>query len=192
MNKARKFFSLSLRLFVVSATIILVLGAINSISFAQDTEDVSGGIAETPFQTAMNQATNARRGAGLPTGTVSTSNRASRGGGGAQIQGQGGDIEMVTITAVTTVHFDNPQEAGYGRWPDMVVESNVPAEMTGSVTTGDYTQLYYDAMEEQFPGIWDTYDFGYEPRSYSYIETLSVPASAGSIERWCFTAIAEQ
>jgi uncharacterized repeat protein (TIGR01451 family) len=39
---------------------------------------------------------------------------------------------------------------------------------------GDYTEMYREKLAEQIPGIWETYEFGQEPRIYTTTETINV------------------
>jgi hypothetical protein len=80
----------------------------------------------------------------------------------------------VTVTATTTIEFDNPQQAGYDEWPALVVENNLPEEFSGEVLAGDYTETYREKIAEQLPGIWETYEFGQEPRTYTTTETIDI------------------
>jgi len=79
-----------------------------------------------------------------------------------------------TITARTTFIFDNPQQAGYDRWPDLQVEDLLPEAVEGAVRTGDYTDAYHQMIQEKFPGFDSQYAFGQEPRRYTLEETIVI------------------
>ena len=73
---------------------------------------------------------------------------------------------------VTVIEFDSPQQAGYERWPATVVEEAPSAQAEGLVLAGDYSEMIREFLAEAQPGIWDTYEFGQEPRRYTFTETI--------------------
>lgn len=148
----------------------------------------------TPFQLALKNAINERSAAGLPVPSSVTYDY--------QIDTDQ-DLEMKTadstapigtvkITAKTIVYFDGPEQAGYEKWPALVVKDNRPPGAQGTVLEGDYTETYRKAMEEKFPeicvvfnhmagtcvwalpGIWEKYEFGHEPRTHTIKETIEI------------------
>ncbi len=47
------------------------------------------------------------------------------------------------------------------KWPTLVVEEYIPPNAEGFVLPGDYSQAMRDGLEQEIPGIWDRYEFGY-------------------------------
>jgi len=82
--------------------------------------------------------------------------------------------DQFTITAKTVIHFDNPEQAGNEQWPDLVVEGDMPSEGEGFIKEGNYSQFIKDKVEEENPGFWEEYEFGYEPRTYTFNEKYTV------------------
>lgn len=76
------------------------------------------------------------------------------------------------IVAKTVLEFASPAQAGHARWPDLVVRNN--SATPGVVREGDYTELVRERLADQLPGVWSQYTFGFEPRRYTIIETLTV------------------
>jgi len=90
--------------------------------------------------------------------------------------------EQFTITAKTVIHFDNPEQAGVDKWPALIVEGDIPPDAEGFVSSGDYSQAMRDGLEQEIPGIWDQYEFGYEPRTYVFEETKRINFSEQDFE----------
>jgi hypothetical protein len=145
------------------------------------------GEAATPYQSALEEAIAARRAAGLPVPSsvsfdVQRTNGVQRVGLIQSMDGEPQAFGMqsmaiarnATVTATTVVEFTDPQQAGFDEWPALVVEDNLPQEVGGAVAEGDYTDLYRETLAEQLPGIWDTYEFGQEPRRYTITETIDI------------------
>lgn len=82
--------------------------------------------------------------------------------------------EDVVITAETIIQFDHPNQAGLEKWPDIVVTDDLPLRANGHVTPGDYTTIIRNYLSNTLPGIWDEYEFGYEPRRYKFKETYRI------------------
>ena len=139
----------------------------------------------TPFQQAIIEAIAEREAQGLPVPsdvsfeyTCETDTTMT-----ALLEGRLMPGDQFTITAKTVIHFDNPEQAGNEKWPDLVVEGDMPAEGEGFIKEGDYTQFIKDKVEEENPGFWDQYEFGYEPRTYTFEETESVTFSEQDLEK---------
>src|SRR6267142_2526333 len=127
----------------------------------------------TPFQLAVME-TIARRGAeGLPVPT----NVSFEYGPGPTVLAVGPLVRapaaQSAIVAKTVLQFDSPAQAGHLRWPDVVVQNNNASAFTGFVKEGDYTQVMREKLAEQLPGVWDQYEFGSEPRTYTITETIT-------------------
>ena len=167
----------AVRAITLTFIILLVLGSFTNISYAAPpTEPRGQGETVTPYQGALADALSQRRAAGLPVPSVTYDLQGSigngRGGLAAAAQAQGTAGQTFIVTATTIINFDGPEQAGYDRWPDLIIEGNLPTGAEGSVAEGDYTEIYRTTMEEQLPGIWDLYEFGYEPRRHTITETF--------------------
>lgn len=101
----------------------------------------------------------------------------------ALLEGESVPGDQFTITAKTVIHFDNPEQAGNEKWPDLVVEGDMPAEGEGFIKEGNYSQFIKDKVEEENPGFWDKYEFGYEPRTYTFEETERITFSEQDFEK---------
>lgn len=146
------------------------------------------GKAVTSFQKRLQATIKQRKAAGLPVPTVSYESEAvqedvaggkhlaaaAKSGGAVKATGQShaGSVKPVKIVNRTVIHFDNPKQAGHKKWPALVVKDNLPPEVHGTVMEGDYTEDYRAFMEEKFPGIWEEYEFGQEPRTQTIEETI--------------------
>ncbi|MGH9891351.1 MAG: hypothetical protein ACREA0_05090, partial [bacterium] len=80
----------------------------------------------------------------------------------------------VTVSATTVIQFDGPAQAGHDRWPEVIVTDTRPDKTQGFVREGNYSQLIRDKMEEAVPGVWQQYEFGHEPRTYTFNETFTI------------------
>ena len=90
-----------------------------------------------------------------------------------------GDAQSYTVTGATVVSFDNPQQAGFDAWPapvvsDVIASDGQAASVTGAVQAGDYSAHLREWLAGELPGIWDMYEFGQEPRRYTFTEQISV------------------
>ncbi|TEU18449.1 MAG: hypothetical protein E3J21_05915 [Anaerolineales bacterium] len=148
----------------------------------------------TPFQLALKNAINERSAAGLPVPSSVTYDYQVDTDQDLEMKtaDSTAPIRTVKITAKTIVHFDGPEQAGYEKWPALVVKDNRPPDAQGTVLEGDYTETYRKAMEEKFPeicvlfnhmvgtcvwalpGIWEQYEFGHEPRKHTIEETFEI------------------
>jgi len=79
----------------------------------------------------------------------------------------------VTVTATSVVQFDNPSQAGLTQWPALVIRDVVPAGATGFSRGRDYSTIIRDKLARELPGVWERYTFGYEPRIYTFKETIT-------------------
>ena len=91
--------------------------------------------------------------------------------------------ETWVLLGTTRVHFEGPTQASYERWPAFVVEEEIPPGVVGTVRPGDYSQMIRTTLARAQPGIWTQYDFGYEPRTYTFRERLelTLPASKSTL-----------
>ncbi len=146
-----------------------------SLSFEDETPKNTEEDGGTPLQLTLRRAIEERRSEGLPT-PASTSYEYEVTTEPAQFTPRAeADIPNSSSTTGTTViEFDLPQQAGYDQWPNLIVEEGMPNGALGSVQPGDYTQTIRDALEETYPGIWQQYEFGYEPRRYTFEETFKI------------------
>jgi hypothetical protein len=158
-----------LRATIAGIFLILILGLSTSINHAQTSAiDSDGAIA--PYQQALQSAVNSRRAAGLPVPPSVTYNNNVIFSAEQHDSVPAESIPgVMTLTAITTVQFDNPQQAGYERWPDFDFEGT------------NLNDQYYARMQAEVPGIWDTYQFGYEPRTYTTTETIVRPFAATAL-----------
>ncbi len=129
---------------------------------------------KTPIQRALQTTFEERRAYRLPVPSqVSYENHvsASPDSSGA-VAGKTG--RRPQISGKTILHFDNPSQAGYKKWPSLVVKDSLPDRAKGFVSPGDYTQAMREWREQKEPGIWKRYEFGYEPRTYIITETFEI------------------
>ena len=129
----------------------------------------------TPWQRALENAIDERRVAGLPVpASVAYDQVVTVGGIETKTADMTTPNRTIKVIATTNVYFDGPEQAGYEKWPPLVVEDNLPPGANGTVMAGDYTETYRAFMEEKSPGIWEQYEFGYEPRKHTIKETFEV------------------
>jgi len=133
------------------------------------TEEETG----TPFQQALRESIKERKKLSLPAPASETYEYDVAAAPDLN-KAAGKAVDHVTITGKTVLNFDNPEQAGYDKWPDLVVDDILPEGAAGSVTPGDYSQSIRDALEQEFPGIWKKYEFGHEPRTYVFEETYEI------------------
>lgn len=137
---------------------------------ASATAFAEGAEAVTPFQTALQEALQARTVAGLAVAeSVSFESQVVD-----DALALDGATRQLKITSQTVIAFAAPEQAGYSVWPAVVVPADLPEGAQGEVRAGDYDDLIYKTLAEQRPGIWDTYQFGHEPRTYVFEETYIV------------------
>jgi hypothetical protein len=130
----------------------------------------------TPFQQSVAKIVAERQLNGVPApASVSFSYTASP-GAPALAPGQHGvqPGQQITIVATTVIAFDHPSQAGNARWPDLVVEGEVPPNARGYIHPGDYSQAVREHLQRQIPDIWSRYEFGYEPRTYTFTEEYRI------------------
>lgn len=168
----------AISIIIVLAVIVIQLGILAPAATAQTDE------VKTPFQQWITETIDEREVQGLPVpSSVSfeysyeTNNKINK------VQEHGiMPGEQFTITAKTIIHFDNPEQAGLEKWSAFIVEENIPPDGEGFVLPGDYTQIIHDKLEQEIPGIWDRYDFGYEPRTLTIEEMKKITFSDKDIE----------
>lgn len=160
------------------ATILITLGLcatpITADAAELDQPEIQG-TAATPYQSALSAAIAERQAAGLPVPEsvvfeVQQTDDLQRVPGTRSTAG----VADVSIVATTTVEFAGPRQAGYDAWPRLVVEDGLPEAFAGTLLAGDYTEQYRTELAAELPGIWETYEFGQEPRTYITTETLNV------------------
>jgi hypothetical protein len=131
-------------------------------------------VERTPFQLSVQEAIAARSRDGLPVPEVSFAYASDNGLPLSALQRYAGTPgESFTMVATTTFQFEHPREAGLERWPSVTVGGEVPPE-EGFIREGDYTDEFKDYVAERLPGIWETYEYGYEPRTRTITETITV------------------
>ena len=156
----------------------------------------SADAERTPFQQSVAQTLAERQAKGLPVPTdVSyTYTPVTRTSSGAASQQGPRPGDQVTIVARTVIHFDHPSQAGNLRWPDLVVEGEVPPNAQGFIHPGDYSQSAREYLAREVPGIWSQYEFGLEPRTYTFVEEYKITypaAAAGAAPSGTSVAVAE-
>lgn len=136
----------------------------------------ASGDARTDFQLAIEKAIAQREASGLPVPSdVSFEyESATPTPFAALAQGQTPPGEDLTIVATTVVRFANPAQAGLSAWPAVVVVDTRADQAEGFVHEGDYTDMIRDGLAQRDPGIWTRYEFGQEPRTYTFIETYKI------------------
>jgi len=130
----------------------------------------------TPFQRSVMAKITERRAQGLPA-PADVSFEYSSTKDGALRAGRGPTVvpgEEIVITAKTVVYFEHPSQAGNEKWPEIVVEGEMPPDATGYIKPGNYSNIVRDRMEEEAPDIWTRYEWGYEPRIYTFTETYTI------------------
>lgn len=91
---------------------------------------------------------------------------------------------IATVEAITTLEFDGPEQAGFTEWPaPVIIKSKLPEWARDKAQAGDYSQLVKDTLAAEFPGIWEQYTFGHEPRTYAVVETLVIPPKPRVLEK---------
>lgn len=171
------------------ASLVVAVAAGFALGAQGQTRGVSipaAGETATPLQRALGAMLTEREAAGLPVpSSVRYSYDVVEGAAPAASlappRSGAEPVQSVTIVGRTVLRFDNPEQAGYaGQWPRLDIR-NAP-EATFQLAEGDYTEAYRAIAEAQIPGIWDRYEFGREPRTYTFEETLTltVPQSASA------------
>jgi hypothetical protein len=128
----------------------------------------------TPFQQSIKKTIAQRSQSGLPVPKISFDYDSDNGTNLSALQRRAGTAgESFTITATTTLEFDHPRQAGLDQWPPFIIEGEVPPEQ-GRIQKGDYTEVVKDYIARKLPGIWETHEFGYEPRTRTITETFTV------------------
>ena len=146
----------------------------------------------TPFQRSVMATIEERQAQGLPVpADVSFEYSSTKAGA---LQGGRGPVvapgEEIVITAKTILYFEHPSQAGNEKWPEIVVEGEVPPGATGYVKTGNYSKILRDRMEEEAPDVWTRYDWGYEPRIYTFTETFTITYPELNLDDWATGAAA--
>ncbi len=139
----------------------------------------------TPFQLSLIESIAKRKAMGLPVPSdVSFDCETDQGLPIGLLKGRGiTPGEEITIVATTVIRFENPEEAGYEKWPDLVIEGEVPEKSKGFIKTGDYTQYVKEKIENEHPGIWDSQEFGTETRRYTITETYEIDSLEANAEK---------
>ncbi len=130
----------------------------------------------TPFQRSIMARIEEREAQGLPV-PADVSYEFSSTVPGALQGGRGPTVipgEEIVITATTVLHFEHPNQAGSDRWPAFVIDGEVPPGATGHIAPGDYSEEIRNKVEEKVPDAWSRYEFGYEPRTYTFTETYTI------------------
>ncbi len=151
------------RAIIFIALIALLSSVVPLITQASPNNQESPIDVSAPYQAKMLAEIEARRDAGLPVPDVTTST--------AYFPGN-------TVAVTTTIAYSGPEEAGYDVWPALESGNFLPDGWNGTEFTGDLTEVYREAVESTHPGIWDTYTFGYEPRTITFTERITAPTQA--------------
>ncbi|MFT5232048.1 MAG: hypothetical protein ACI9UK_000536 [Candidatus Krumholzibacteriia bacterium] len=140
-----------------------------------DAKNVVGTEERTPFQESVIKRMSKQAAQGLSVPRVSFVHDSNAGVPLSSLSQAGIQPgQVITVVATTTIEYDNPQQAGKQAWPRLVVEGSVPSQSKGFVKAGDHTELYKEAVARENPGIWQSYEFGQEPRTFTYTETLTI------------------
>ena len=142
---------------------------------AADVEQEQGGnldIGEMPFQQSVQAALKERAAEGLPVPKVSFASSVSP--PASELESAMIGEQPIKVTGKTILEFAGPEEAGYERWPGWAVAGELPVGASGAVVAGNYDQAVRDAVAVLAPDFWHRYEFGHEPRTYVYEETLEV------------------
>ncbi|HRV92633.1 MAG TPA: hypothetical protein P5526_10760 [Anaerolineae bacterium] len=132
----------------------------------------------TPLQQALKQTFAKRSRSGLPgPASVTYENDVAV---TPKPQGIDGPPQEFIVTAKTVLEFDNPKQAGLDKWPDTIVADHPFTQGNGVIVPGDYSDNIKDFLAAELPGIWDQYEFGYEPRRYIFRETYKITYPAES------------
>lgn len=75
------------------------------------------------------------------------------------------------VTAVTTVRFASPEQAGLNQWPAIEVRGSMPEGATGFIHEGDYTASIKQQIAQQYPNT--NVDFDTGERTYTITETIA-------------------
>ena len=128
--------------------------------------------AYTPLQQALKQTFTKRSRSGLP-GPASVTYESDVMAMPNPQRADGLPKEFM-VTAKTVLEFDNPKQAGLDKWPATIVEDRPFTQGNGVIVPGDYNDSIKNFLASQLPGIWDRYEFGYEPRRYIFRETYKI------------------
>lgn len=150
----------------------------SSTAASDATEDstvfsIQKGEALTAFQLQLQEAIKQRKAAGLPVPSVTYEHQATSKDAWQSITGATAPDGPVMVTSKTVIQFANPEQAGYEQWPPLTFNKLASPGTQGTVTV-DYTEAYREYMEKQSPGIWQTYEFGHEPRNHTIVETFEI------------------
>lgn len=131
---------------------------------------------QTSFQLSLMEAIARRKAQGLPVPSDASFEYESETAAPLAVLRQRGmqPGEDLTIVATTVLHFDSPEQAGLTEWPAVVVVDTRPDPQQGFINEGDYSQMIRDNLAEVSPDIWTTYEFGHEPRTYTFVETYRI------------------
>ena len=82
-----------------------------------------------------------------------------------------------TTIATTTIHFDGPEQMGFTKWP--AVRSLVEGEDFNFGRS--YEAEFRAAVEIGLPELLEEYEYGTEPRTYTFTETTTVSYVFGTL-----------
>ena len=148
---------LSIKLVIIVVIIMLVLSCskdspiapIEQIESSSHTNLVAKtGEDRTPFQSSIEKTFAQRKAEGIPIPfqvifEYRTDSKIAKQTTQHQSLKSGEDF---TIIATTIIHFENPEQAGNERWPDVVVEGAVPPDANGFIKEGNYTQFIKEKL----------------------------------------------
>lgn len=113
---------------------------------------------------------------GLPTPVLSLEFRSQQGSSLAEVRNKVyAPGEGYSYTAKTVVYYRGPADAGLERWPAMTVRPEQSQKL--GITSAELQARYVARREAASPGFWQRHRLGYEPRTYTVVEsqTLTYP-----------------
>lgn len=125
----------------------------------------------TPLQNTISRSIAERRARGLPVPSSVTFTLQAPAGEEPLPTPQG---RQITLVATTTIHYDNPQQAGKTEWPPFEIPGSGPPDATGTITPIDYSSQIRARVEERDPGFWERHTFGQEPRTARFTERITI------------------
>lgn len=128
--------------------------------------DVPAPLADgTPFQQGVKQELAERSLQGLPAPSAVR----------YQLDVLENTDQHTLVAGRTEIRFSGPEQAGYTKWPEMVVQEGQFTQLGSAaeeqVLPGNYDQSIQDAVEARQPSFWNEHEFGGEPRTLIVWET---------------------
>lgn len=124
----------------------------------------------TPLQESVAQAIATRGGRGLPTPTLSFEFESEQGSSLFDLeQKRLGPGEKYSFTAKTVIRYAGPNQAGLKEWPAFALDPEQSRKL--GISSAQLRERYKSRMERADHGIWQRYELGHEPRTYTITET---------------------